>query len=145
MQSQISWLLQKPTDLDLHCLQRQCISGFSRTRVKFACKETLCQQKFLTSVYINNLYPFYLRYAITCSLLVYQTRISTQMIYKNKRAKLVTWSCINGNFYMDICRKLAPPISATIFLYPILCQAISFYHYYYLFFYFFFFLSRLTK
>ena len=34
MQIQISWLLQKPTDLDLHCLQRQGISGFSRTRVK---------------------------------------------------------------------------------------------------------------
>ena len=28
-----SWLLQKPADLDLHCLQRQGISGFSRTRV----------------------------------------------------------------------------------------------------------------
>ena len=25
---------QKPTDLDLHCLQKQDISGFSRTRVK---------------------------------------------------------------------------------------------------------------
>ena len=25
---------EKPTDLDLHCLQKQCISGFSRTRVK---------------------------------------------------------------------------------------------------------------
>ena len=34
MQIQISWLLQKPTDLDLHCLQMQGISGFSRTRVK---------------------------------------------------------------------------------------------------------------
>ena len=34
MQIQISWLLKKPTDLDLHCLQRQDISGFSRTRVK---------------------------------------------------------------------------------------------------------------
>ena len=34
MQIQISWLLRKPTDLDLHCLQRQGISGFSRTRVK---------------------------------------------------------------------------------------------------------------
>ena len=31
---QISWLLQKPTDQDLHCLQRQGISWFSRTRVK---------------------------------------------------------------------------------------------------------------
>ena len=34
MQIQISWLLQKPNDLDLHCLQKQGISGFSRTRVK---------------------------------------------------------------------------------------------------------------
>ena len=47
MPIQISWLLQKPidldlhylqrqgiTDLDLHCLQRQGISRFSRTRVK---------------------------------------------------------------------------------------------------------------
>ena len=34
VQIQMSWLLQKPTDLDLHCLQRQGISGFSRTRVK---------------------------------------------------------------------------------------------------------------
>ena len=36
VQIQISWLLQKPTDLDLHCLQRQGISGFSRTRVNVA-------------------------------------------------------------------------------------------------------------
>ena len=33
VQIQISWLLQKPTNLDLHCLQRQGISRFSRTRV----------------------------------------------------------------------------------------------------------------
>ena len=33
MQIRISCLLQKPTDLDLHCLQRQGISGFSRARV----------------------------------------------------------------------------------------------------------------
>ena len=35
MQIQISWLLQKPTDLDLYCLQRQGISRFSRTRIKY--------------------------------------------------------------------------------------------------------------
>ena len=29
----ISWLLQRPTDLDLHYFQKQGISGFSRTRV----------------------------------------------------------------------------------------------------------------
>ena len=31
---QISWLFKKPTDLDLHCSQRQDIAGFSRTWVK---------------------------------------------------------------------------------------------------------------
>ena len=28
----IRWLLQRPTNLDLHCLQRQGMFGFSRTR-----------------------------------------------------------------------------------------------------------------
>ena len=32
VQIQISWLLQKPADLDLHCLQNQDLSVFSRTR-----------------------------------------------------------------------------------------------------------------
>ena len=31
---QISWLFQKPADLDLHCVQRQGISRFSLTRIK---------------------------------------------------------------------------------------------------------------
>ena len=35
VQIQISWLLQKPTDMDLHCLQRQGIFRFSRTRVSY--------------------------------------------------------------------------------------------------------------
>ena len=34
VQIQISWLLQKPTDLDLYYLQRHGISGFSRTSLK---------------------------------------------------------------------------------------------------------------
>ena len=36
MQIQINWLPQKPTDLDLHCLQRQGISGLSRTRATYS-------------------------------------------------------------------------------------------------------------
>ena len=43
LQTQISWLLQKPTDLGLHCLQRQDISGFSRTRVNI--NDLHCLQK----------------------------------------------------------------------------------------------------
>ena len=36
MQFQISWLLHKPTDLDLYALQRQGIYRLSRTRVKIS-------------------------------------------------------------------------------------------------------------
>ena len=46
MQIQISWLLQKPADLDLHCLQRQGISGFSRTRVNVLSISYECTEIF---------------------------------------------------------------------------------------------------
>ena len=47
VQIQISWLLQKPTDLDLHCLQRQGISGFSRTKFKtYYTKDKICTNPF---------------------------------------------------------------------------------------------------
>ena len=44
LQIQISWLLQKPTDLDLHCLQRKGISRFSRSRVKMTVSITVIQK-----------------------------------------------------------------------------------------------------
>ena len=57
MQIQISWLLQKPTDLtdlDLHCLQMQGISRISRTRVKHWDAMTsyhICPKKSITQFY----------------------------------------------------------------------------------------------
>ena len=36
VKTQISWLLKNPTDLNLHYLQRQSISGTSRTRGKLS-------------------------------------------------------------------------------------------------------------
>ena len=46
VQIQISWLLQKPNDLDLQCLQRQDIPKFSRSRANYWDKqvnsENLC-------------------------------------------------------------------------------------------------------
>ena len=50
MQIQISWLLQKPTDLALHCLQKQGISGFSRTKVN--CLPLI--QQFLDTTWVIN-------------------------------------------------------------------------------------------
>ena len=55
MQSQISWLLQKPTDLDLHCLKRQDISGFSITRLDFSANllKLICSPvNYITSIVI---------------------------------------------------------------------------------------------
>ena len=43
---QISWLLQKPNDLDLHCLQRPGISGFNGTRVKWAFRSQMFSDMF---------------------------------------------------------------------------------------------------
>ena len=54
MQIQISWLLQKPTDLDLHCLQRQGISAFSRTRVKLNHNQIVLQYKYHLSCPLRN-------------------------------------------------------------------------------------------
>ena len=63
VQIQISWLLQKPTDLDLDCLQRQGISGFSMTRVKYQLHLSNCRKQYehklilfyLVSCFWNNL------------------------------------------------------------------------------------------
>ena len=61
MQIQISWLLQKPTDLDLHCLQRQSISGFSRTRVKIKMKHPIFAWCTLSVYDLTCLVPFFSR------------------------------------------------------------------------------------
>ena len=70
VQIQISWLLQKPTDLDLHylqkptdldlhCLQRQGISGFSRTTVKLLL-EIIC---IYVSISFNLIYSIPLSFS----------------------------------------------------------------------------------
>ena len=50
--------LASSTDLDLHCLQRQGISGFSRTRVKVITNKTIVQYfVFVTKIskFINEM------------------------------------------------------------------------------------------
>ena len=59
VQIQISWLY-KPTDLDLHCLQRQNISGFSRTRVKV-------QRHFKLFFFYIVMYFKWEKYVIMCT------------------------------------------------------------------------------
>ena len=52
MQIQISWLQKKPADLDLHCLLRQGISGFSRNRVNEQTK-LKAEELFSNNIFVN--------------------------------------------------------------------------------------------
>ena len=49
-------LLQKPTDLDLHCSQRQDTSRFSRTRVKIIDLDNRSIQEVTLSLHQNIFY-----------------------------------------------------------------------------------------
>ena len=64
--------LQRPTDLDLHCLQRQGISVFSRTRVKTG-KECFFLLYFGG---IRNILNFFLISRNTCTSIMFETRIN---------------------------------------------------------------------
>ena len=52
MQIQISWL-KKPTDLDLHSLQRQSISRISRTRFTLSIQTNKPEQTVLTQIRLD--------------------------------------------------------------------------------------------
>ena len=47
VQIQISWLLQKPTDLDLHCLQRQGYPGSAGQGLKLVDNDKECLIKYI--------------------------------------------------------------------------------------------------
>ena len=57
VQIQINWLLQKPTDLEIHCFQWQGISGVSRTRVKSIASNKKGDKYFHSCIYIFWRYP----------------------------------------------------------------------------------------
>ena len=59
VQIQISWLLKKPTDLGLHCLQRQGTSWFSRTWVKFSSRIALLFHIKPTSISVKPVYCYF--------------------------------------------------------------------------------------
>ena len=51
-------LLQKPTDLDLHCLQRLGIAGFSRTRINTNSCLFLTSERFFEDRFETELHQF---------------------------------------------------------------------------------------
>ena len=53
MQIQISWFLQKPTDLDLHCLQRQGVSCSAREGLNSFTAQTKVTDDNQDNIYIQ--------------------------------------------------------------------------------------------
>ena len=68
---QIVQILQKPTDLDLHCLQKQGISGFSTTRVdKWFSKNVFFHYAFPHCSLMYNHYSQYFDGQMTCNAIL---------------------------------------------------------------------------
>ena len=89
VQIQISWLLQKPTDLDLHCLQRQGIFGFIRTKVRtlwVLCKPCYAQKDSYQTPRICRLF-----WAVVASIF---SRVVGRFLRKTQvnQATIQTWS-----------------------------------------------------
>ena len=100
MQIKINWLLQKPTDLDLHCFQRQGISGFSRTRVN-------CYL-WATSKGDDKLMIFFSKQTYSCFL--GKIRKIFQMLYVEIFTSEANWS---GSTY-SVCKGRTYPGSARL-------------------------------
>ena len=100
MQIQISWLLQKPTDLDLHCLQRQGISGFSRTKVK-----SYYGRKYWRLISQQNMSPLKQVTAQTHTDLSISADLLTQQIHKV--AKMLLQHRCNVIMLQRCCNDIA--------------------------------------
>ena len=84
VQIRISWLLQKPTDLVLHCLQSQGISGFSRTRVN--CGILLYNWRAWDVIYNTCTRPANVKYMIT----KLWNQLTRHFLYSSRHAILAT-------------------------------------------------------
>ena len=90
MQIQISWLLQRPTDLYLHCLLRQGISGFSRTRVKSGIRK---KPRLQMNSCLVNLYVLLLLFS------------GCYWIVSKSSCTVNTWCSVTGNSYCTADRS----------------------------------------
>ena len=82
---QISWLLRKPTNLELHCLQRHGISGFSKRRV---------QTIFVSLIYTRDSFRDFLFAFLSnknCSQALFYQELFTSQLFSYK-------SCLQALF-----------------------------------------------
>ena len=91
VQIQISWFLQKPTDLDLDCLQRQDISGFSRTRIN-------CIKSVFSGLNKQNL-PYFLYNMLK------MPHIALDKKYQDKNVSLFLHKNICSGYALEACNR----------------------------------------
>ena len=103
---------QKPTDLDLHCLQKQGISGFSRTRVNKTLLEKVMNAGqalilWLTAMlgcryFVSNYFEIYSYKTVT--VIIYDPDTSANTIWPSpSRPETVTWSCYGVPTFLLQC------------------------------------------
>ena len=102
MQIQISWLLQKPTELALHCLQRQGISGFF---LLFYIAPGICIIFYL--FLYENIYCDY-----SLEVPQWDASTTTYFLYRNK--KNISAFC-SGRFKVGLKGSAKPPLESTLF------------------------------
>ena len=113
MQIQVSWLLQKPTDLDLHCLQSQGMSGFSRTRVKYAHKwhfaGVLCMHVCLIqeNIYVSKCWCS----AHTINKVTYLFKKNIRIGFENMSSNMWTRSNLENMLEVNIFKYGIPVLS----------------------------------
>ena len=122
MQIQISWLLQKPTDLDLHCLQKQGISSLSRTRAKYQGPVVQTSMKLLANVTLK-----FLSWNMANTLIFFAAKILVAFAYfcsknisvlKNTLAKTVNGFVNNKHIKLTMLLTSRPSMLNVLFKYP---------------------------
>ena len=88
MQIQISWLLQKPTDLDLHCLQNRVYPGSAGQGLTehLQLDKTICLK--------------YMMWLNSISFQLSET-VGSKFLSKNSKAEFQTASILMGQFIMS--------------------------------------------
>ena len=103
----ISWHLQKPIDLDLHCLQRQGISRFSRTRVNKRLKASFLPQLLAVPAvirtvlyYLSASFPHNLAVAVNCqSVRTYKIKVRNKLNLAQDEVIFKQTECVPNVFF----------------------------------------------
>ena len=96
--NQIIWFLYKPADLDLHCLQRQGISRFNKTRVKLKVNTNCSWQNFeILFFYFSEQISFVISHELSGWWFTsWSIKLLFSEIYKKKKIRMASAAVLIG-------------------------------------------------